>query len=202
MDAAVCIWDTAGLKKIAQLKFEPPQRRGDFRRSGKKLDSSGIGYALYTTAQTSSEVAFRTVADTIFSLGSLQHHEVIAFSPNDSMLATVKKSFIRNEEYCGRIILWDTRVWEPIKVFEVEPGCIEDASFSLDSELLVVGTGKGQVKLWSIPAGKLVATLKSNEVPLESESESPSVMAVRVSPDGRLLAALNWDGTLRVWTLE
>lgn len=68
-------------------------------------------------------------------------------------------------------------------------GIIMRVDLSADGKLMVTGSSDKTVRLWSLPDGKLLRTLR---VPI-SPDNGGKVNAVAISPDGRLIAAGGWD---------
>ena len=69
---------------------------------------------------------------------------------------------------------------------------VESVQFSPDGKLLASGSRDQTIKLWSMPEGKLQATLKGHTNPF---------LAVAFSPDGKLLASGDRQGCLLLWKL-
>jgi hypothetical protein len=61
-----------------------------------------------------------------------------------------------------------------------------------DGKILASGSVDKTVKLWSLPEGKLLATL---------EGHQNSVFSLAVTPDGKLLASGSYDATVKLWSL-
>jgi WD40 repeat protein len=70
---------------------------------------------------------------------------------------------------------------------------IEQGCFSPDGSLFASGGASGYVRVWSIPAGRLI---------WDARAHSLSVLCLAFSPDGRLLATGSRDGTARIWDIK
>ena len=103
----------------------------------------------------------------------------------------------------GSVILWSTASWQAkqkIVNFDNSPrgaqGVIEDVAFSPDGKTLATASREpvgGNLYLWDVASGKLLATLRGH---------SAAVQAVAFSPDGRTLASGGSDQTVRLWNVE
>jgi WD40 repeat protein len=76
--------------------------------------------------------------------------------------------------------------------FEGHTAVVNAVAFSADSTKAASGSDDRKIRVWSIPDGKLLATL-------EGDTE---VFAVAFSPDGKFLASAGRDRWLRLWNLE
>jgi WD40 repeat protein len=70
------------------------------------------------------------------------------------------------------------------------PGAASCAAFSPKGDLLATGSNGPEVRLWSVPDGREVATLTGHREPIR---------ALAFSPDGTRLATGGTDGTVRLW---
>jgi WD40 repeat protein len=97
----------------------------------------------------------------------------------------------------GRAVLWDLKAATVVRVLTNVLGAVNDLKFSPDSSLLAVAGGqpsaRGDIRLFSVADGKLVATLGGH---------TDVVGSVAFSPDGSLLASASFDKTVRVWNLS
>src|SRR5437868_1646805 len=60
---------------------------------------------------------------------------------------------------------------------------------SADGKILVTGSEDKTVRIWSLPDGRLLRTLRMPSAP----GDVGKVFAVALSPDGRLVAVGGWD---------
>ena len=71
-------------------------------------------------------------------------------------------------------------------------GMVNSVAFSPDGGLLASGSSDKTIKLWSLPDGRLQATL---------DGQGNFVRSVAFSPDGRFLATGGVDKTVKLWSL-
>lgn len=71
-------------------------------------------------------------------------------------------------------------------------GEVESVSISPDGRFLASGSRDKTIRLWSLPEGKLLKTLKGH---------TNWVNTVKFSPDGKFLASGSIDMTIKLWTL-
>ncbi len=71
-------------------------------------------------------------------------------------------------------------------------GPVNALAVSLDGKTLASGSDDNTIKLWSLPDGKLLATL---------EGHKNRVNALAISPDGKTLASGSDDTTVKLWSL-
>lgn len=95
------------------------------------------------------------------------------------------------------LILWNTQTGTA----EVRLGLLPTigpwsyalAAFSPDDRLLAFPSGRHEVKIWDLQAGREKHVLAGHNWYLS---------AVTFSPDGRRLASAGWEGIIRVWDVE
>ncbi|NEP84574.1 MAG: WD40 repeat domain-containing protein [Okeania sp. SIO3B3] len=119
--------------------------------------------------------------------------EVLAFSPDDTLLA----AGLRSE----RIDLWHVDTGQLVKTLaedEEQPVYkpIDDIAFSPDGAFLAVGRSGRLVRVWRLSDNALVASFEMGW-PL---TQRP--VHVDFSPDGTVLALADWDGPIRLVNFE
>ncbi len=108
--------------------------------------------------------------------------EAIAFSPDGNLLATGHRD--------GLIMLWDVENEQVVKTLKGHTDPIWSLDFSLDNAYLTsAGTADGTAKVWALPSGELIATIKQEDW----------VTSVSFSPDSQYLATGSRDGNVRIW---
>jgi WD40 repeat protein len=118
------------------------------------------------------------------------HFTRVTYSWDGRTLATV----IANEEYdqygwpAGFVQLWDTLEGKEISALEVEDAV--SIAFSPDNRTLATGSLDGTLRLWEIPAGRLL---------LETSGHYGSILRLAFTPDGTRLVTGSTDGTVAVW---
>jgi WD40 repeat protein len=106
------------------------------------------------------------------------------FSPDGKQLATIAKN--------GAVVVW--QMPEAIEIAEIKK--LDQRLFSLafaaNARHLLVGGGSG-IHVLELPDGEKISTLKVH---------APAVGALRISPNGKLLASAGADGTARVFAVN
>ncbi len=112
--------------------------------------------------------------------------ESLAYSPDGKYVAS--GSF-------QEIILWDVQTGELKAKITGLVDRVVTIAFSNDGKLLAAGGGAptedGELKLFEIPSGKIVADIKS--------AHSDTVFGVSFSPDDKMLASCGADKFVKVW---
>jgi WD40 repeat protein len=81
---------------------------------------------------------------------------------------------------------------EPLHIIQAHKNNIYALAVAPDGKTVYTGSGDGTIKVWTIPEGKHLATLKDHE---------RRVNALAISPDGTRLLSAGYDSTLRLWQL-
>ena len=107
----------------------------------------------------------------------------IALSPDGNTLVAACEN--------GDLLLWDTRTLESLGNFHSVLLGLHSVTFSNDGRRIVAGSnGKEAIKIWDADSREELATL---------EGRGSLFRNARVSADGSLIAARNWNGILQVW---
>jgi eukaryotic-like serine/threonine-protein kinase len=121
-----------------------------------------------------------------------KHEEVsgqfrIAFPPKGTLLMIGKGAFplFSPENNGGTAELWDYAARELKQPFPDSGGCI---ALSLRGDRLATGSTNQTIKIWDVPGGQCVTSLKTDEV-----------IAMALSPDGQTLVTSYWDSEVKFW---
>ncbi len=121
------------------------------------------------------------------AVGPLAPVAAVTFSPDGKLLATGSY---------GRVTVWDLATVKPARVLTSVLGAVNDLRFSPDGTLLAVAGGqpsaKGDLRLYTVADGRLIANLAGHQ---------DVVFSISFSPDGKRLASASFDRTIRVWDL-
>jgi WD40 repeat protein/serine/threonine protein kinase len=198
VDRTVKVWD-ATISQQARTLIEDASRFRcvSFSPDGKRL-------ALGTTSGTAAEVK---VLDALTGqeLMSLKGHtssiNSVVYSPDGKLLATASSD--------KTVKVWDTQTGRQLLTFQGHTAAVVCVAFSPDSTRLVSSCSRlggmmegqgakdpgepGEVVVWDARTGQVLLTLKGHK---------RFVNSVAFSPDGKRLATLSRDNTVKVWNAQ
>ena len=116
--------------------------------------------------------------------------ESVAFSPDESHLASVGLNHVLPDKAYHALKVWNTETGEQISSFPAHTDDIKCVAFSPDGTQVATASRDRLVKLWDIVAGRELRTLAGH---------SNHVNAVAFSPSGKLVASGSADSSIRIW---
>jgi WD40 repeat protein/serine/threonine protein kinase len=182
VDAAgnVIWWDTLTWHRVQTLEIDLPSipRAGAISPDGRLVAAGTMtGSVCWLNSETGELRATRSTA---------HRHPVvgIAFSADGVQAASVAED--------GTVAIWDTSLFQPITPpFKGHMQGAHGVAFSLDGcRLATGGNGHEAVKLWDLSTFRELLTLPG-------QGSMFGFMAF--SPDGKWLAACNYEGRLHLW---
>src|SRR5262249_44898616 len=109
----------------------------------------------------------------------------VAYGPDGSRCATASADH--------RVLLWDTKIWQPVHTFEASAPVV-CVAFSRDGKHLAAGTAKSNaVHIWDVETRQLRATIKGH---------SKNVTSVAFARKGERLWSASEDGQFKAWELS
>lgn len=87
--------------------------------------------------------------------------------------------------------MWQANDLRDVLNISAHAGLITCLAWSLDGRRLASGGSDSAIRLWELPAGKLLGTYRGHE--------GGFISGLSFSPDGSRIVSCSWDGTVRTW---
>ncbi|HEU5100461.1 MAG TPA: hypothetical protein VFU22_15640 [Roseiflexaceae bacterium] len=114
----------------------------------------------------------------------------VLFSPDGKTLAT--------GSFDGSVRLWDVSTGELLRVFNGHGGFISSVAFAPDGKSLASSSSDGTVRLWDTATGQQRSSFQYESQINLASGERVWVTGLAFSPDGKILAAGQANGTVAI----
>ena len=180
-DRTVRLWDAESGSALAVV-------HGHEGRVGNVIFSSRGTYLASDAFDGTGMILDAKRAVAMFRLSGLTSRgvSILAFDPDETMLATVDRQFNAN--------LWDVRTGRVLRALEGHRGIINAFAFSPDGRTAVTASVDGAAWLWDVKSGKARKPLK--------DSGFFQTNALMFSPDGREVIAACSDTMAHIWNVH
>jgi WD40 repeat protein len=86
--------------------------------------------------------------------------------------------------------IFNTQTWNPIITLGMVACNLPTVAYGNGLDILILGDCKKDINIWDMDNGTLIASLTGH---------MDNVWSIAMSPDGRLIATIGMDNTLRIW---
>ena len=185
-DGAVRLWDIEGRKVIDKWTGHSQKVWGVcWGRDGKRVVSGSedgttrVWNVESGDSETLGPIA-TTTQDAEFNIGY-----ATVYSPDQTMIATGG----------GDIKIWDAKTFELLTTLPVQQ-MTHSLVWAVDGKTLISGSHRdGSIITWNTTTWEKIALVWSTE-------HRDCIIAIAISPNGRILASASFDQTARLWNLE
>jgi dipeptidyl aminopeptidase/acylaminoacyl peptidase len=122
----------------------------------------------------------------------------IALSPDGTILA-VSGWRQENNRPVGAVKLWDATSGQELRLLQPHKDWVTAISFSPDGKALAVACQDEAADIWEVATGKLLRRCPCPTFQIGDRKYPARVYSLAYSPDGKLLAGGNHDGTVFLW---
>jgi WD40 repeat protein/serine/threonine protein kinase len=156
--------------------------------------------ALETTHTIEAEEALHQAVQAARVVRVFEGHSAgvngVVYSPDGARLATSSSD--------GTARIWDRLTGQTVATLTGHTAQVFEITFHPGGEIVATGSEDGSVKLWEADTGQELTSLSLDTELLEDGvgEQGLWVDGVAFSPDGRLLAAGNFQGTVKIWDVE
>jgi WD40 repeat protein/transcriptional regulator with XRE-family HTH domain len=112
----------------------------------------------------------------------------VAWSPDSTWLASGGGG-----RRSGELFLWHTGNGKRVHIFEGQPHEVSAVVWNTLGDQLVSGDSHGKLSWWEVQSGTCLA---------KRQAHQGVVHALKISPDGQMLARCGEDGAIKVWNLQ
>ena len=177
------VWDLKNEKILHDFELKKPVGALAFSPNGDQLvGGMGVTYLRSGAGQCPLWVFDLKSGEKDWTL---QHHRrfitAMRFSPDGTRLASASHE--------GKVALWNTEDWTVEKEFEIPGTAFYSVDFSGDGALIAAGADRS-IHVWRTDSSEMVATL---------EGHGNWVTDIEFAPDGKTLASVSWDHTVKLW---
>jgi RNA polymerase sigma factor (sigma-70 family) len=200
-DCAVRLWDAASGKELHRLPMQGRVGSVAFSRDGRILAAASLDdgdVQLWDPARGQRLLTLRSPPDPGTPRGMIGGVAAVAFSADGRNLVAVSRyrwgSNLRPkpegpERDVRMVRVWEVATWTERASLRLPRNSVRCAAF-VAGQVLVLGAEDGALLRWDLATGKLSR---------RPGGHTDAVLAMVVSPDGRVLASASRDTTALLW---